>query len=249
MVEVAGTVTAQNRDISSVLMRPRTSCLSFGEYRMRLATLVGTAALAWSAMASSATAQVTTVGSQGAFNALGTVTQNTNWDAYPATVNLPGSPFTVGSLTFIEGGQNLIYGVGGYNMARNLFTDNYVRGTTVQVAGNFNMLAFNAGNFSGSSNTTFSITTNLGNYGFATALLGASNQAPLTFVGFEATGTGEYFTQFSWNDQAATGITDVQLGVSGMSTVPEPATYALMSFGLCMVGAVARRRRSASLSA
>src|SRR5258706_5237242 len=118
---------------------------------MRIQTLLASAAMALVASVSavSANAAVTLISTQAAFSAAGTITQNTNWDASPAGFSYPGSPFTVGELTFVEGSQNLIGDTpgAGYNTARPLLTDNNVAGTTIEIAGLHELFAFKLGNF------------------------------------------------------------------------------------------------------
>ena len=148
---------------------------------------------------------------------------------------------TVGDLTFVAGGQSLICGTGtGYNLARNLFTDNYVRGTTIQIAGTHNLFAFNLGNFFSSGAANVNVATNLGSYAFTPSVGTATNSGALTFFGVQAS-AGEYFTSVSYSGGNATGATDVQLG----GAVPEPASWALMISGFGMAGAMLRRRKVA----
>lgn len=207
---------------------------------MKLFSLLATAATAL-ALASAAQAAVVQIGTQGAFTAAGAITQNTNWDAYGTGFTTPGNNFVVGDMTFVEGGQNLIGGVGGYGMLRPLFTDNFVAGTTILIAGLHNLFGLNAGNFFGTGPTTFTLTTNLGAYVFNDIVDTATGQAPLSFHGFQA-GPGEYFTSVAWSSAQATGVTDVQLGAA--AGVPEPATWALMISGFGLAGASLRRRRT-----
>jgi hypothetical protein len=207
---------------------------------MNLKTASLTMVFAAAVFSSGAQASVSQIGSQAAFSAAGTILQNTNWDSYGSGFSYPGSPFTVGDLTFVEGGQNLIGGTGtdyDYDLARNLFTDNSVRGTTAQVAGSYDLLGFNAGNFYGTDSETFSITTNLGSYSFVETVNTAVSQAPLTFFGFQA-GAGEHITSFAWSGAGATGLTDIQLGTA----VPEASTWVMMLAGFAGLGFLGYRR-------
>jgi hypothetical protein len=199
---------------------------------------VATAAVIAIALATGAHAQVVSVGSQADFSALGTASQSTNFDAYPTdgSFSLPGSPFSVGDLSFVAGGENLIGGTGSYGFARNLITDNYVQGTTIQIDGVHDLFALNAGNFFSTGNATFSLTTNLGSYQFVETVTDGAQG--FSFFGFQA-GAGEYFTSFNVSGSNATGMTDIQLA----QAVPEPETYALMLAGLGVVCFVARRQR------
>ena len=204
-----------------------------------------------SVSAVSANAAVTQIATQGAFTAAGTITQNTNFDSSPNGFSFPGSPsFTVGDLTFVEGGQNLIGDTpgAGYNTARRLLTDNFVAGTTIQIAGLHNLFAFNLGNFFSTGAANLALVTNLGNYNFSPTVNSAVNLGALTFVGFQA-GAGEYFTSVKYSGGNATGATDIQLGTSG--AVPEPTTWALMLTGFLGAGVALRsnRRRQVALAA
>ena len=202
---------------------------------------IAAAAVTAIALAGAAHANVSQVGSQAAFNAAGTVSQNTNWDSYGAGFHSPGSPLTVGNETFVEGASNLIGGVGTeYNLARNLLTDNSVAGTTIDLSGQYNLFAVNAGNFFDAAPETFKITTNLGIYNFTPTVSTATNFGALTFLGFEA-GRGEYFESIQFTGVGATGVTDVQIGSA--SVVPEPASMSLMLMGLAGIGAALRSRR------
>ena len=207
---------------------------------MRKLLLATAAVVAFgAASATPASATVIQIGSQAAFSASGTIVQNTNWDSYGAGFFFPGSPFVVGDLTFIAGGQNLIGGVGTvYNFARNLFTDNNVLGTMALIANSYDLLGFNAGNFFGTGTTTFVIATNLGSYTFPDNVNTATNLAPLSFFGFKA-GAGESFSSISWSGSQATGITDVQIGES---KIPEPTALVLLGMGLTSLGLIRRRR-------
>jgi hypothetical protein len=214
-------------------MKPKTA-LMFGALNIAAVLPIG------------AQAGVVQIASQAAFSASGTIVQNTNWDAYPTGPTFPGSPFTVGDLTFVQqGSYNLIEGAGGgsggYNLARALFTNFSLLGTTVQITGTFDLLGFNAGNLLGDGPATFTIITNLNTYAFSDMVYSATNQAPLTFFGFEATG-GEHIVSINYIGNTGPGITDVQLG----DTVPEPAAWALTLIGLGGMGLTMRSRRRAA---
>ncbi len=73
-----------------------------------------------------------------------------------------------------------------------------------------------------------------------------ADQGSLTFVGFQAS-AGEYFTSVQWFGENATGVTDVQLGIT--TAVPEPETYAMMLAGLGLLGFAARRRKAKAAAA
>ncbi len=199
------------------------------------------AAAAAFAFAGAANAGVTLIGSQAALDAAGTITQNSNWDSYGAGWTYPASSFNVGDLTFVAGGQNLIGGVGDYGMSRPLFTDNNVAGTTINIAGSYDLFGLNAGNFRGSTNASFQVTTNVGSYLFTPFVDSATYGGALTFVGFQAD-AGEYITSVKVSGSGATGFTDIQLGTSG--GVPEPATWAMLITGFGLVGAAMRRRKT-----
>ncbi len=209
----------------------------------RLPFVLTAIALAYLIGMGNAYALVVQIDSQSAFSADGTIFQNTNWDSYGAGFFYPPSSFTVGDLTFVAGGQNIIGGVGTpYNLSRNLFTDNFGLGMTILIAGTYDMFAVNAGHFAFPGSAVFTITTNLGTYTFNETVSVAYNQGPLTFLGFEAD-AGEFFTSVNWtwgfSGVNAVGVTDVQLG-----SIPEPATLALLGLGLAGLGFNKRRSKN-----
>ena len=197
--------------------------------------------------AGQAQSAVTQVGSQGAFSALGTIVQNTNFDLNGGDFTEPGSPVTYGALTFTAGGVSMIGGINANGMARSLFTDGEIAGTTISIEGNYSLFALNAGNFfEAAGPAIFDITTNLVNYSFEQMVSSAVDLGSLTFVGFQA-GAGEYFTSVRWHGESATGVTEVQLGIT--TAVPEPETYAMMLAGLGLLGFAARRRKAKAAAA
>jgi hypothetical protein len=193
-------------------------------------------------------AGVVFVGSQGALNALGTITQNTNFDSNGAGFTAPGSPYVVGALTFVEGGENLIGGISPpYNFTRSLITDNFVEGTTVNITGAYNLFGANAGNFRGTAGAeNFLVTTTSSSYLFTPTINSAVNGGTLTFVGFQSD-PGENITSVYWSGPSATGLTDIQIGNTGTGAVPEPATWLTMILGFGLMGAAMRRRPKATV--
>lgn len=195
-------------------------------------------ALTGALAAGSVNAGVSAVSDQAAFSVLGTIAQNVNFDsyAYPGW-SFPGSPFVVGDLTFIAGGESVIGG-GYYGFPRNLLTDDYMLGTAIKVSGAYDLFAFNMGSFAGTNVEALDITTNFGTYQFLEFL-------PVTpgmqFFGFQTTSAGEYFTSIAIYGSGAAGFTDVQIGVSA---VPEPETYAMLLVGLGLLGFSVRRKQN-----
>lgn len=197
------------------------------------------AAGAFALLAGNAQAQVTFIGSQSAFSSAGNITQNTNFDGNGGGFTYPGDPFTVGALTFVQGGHNLIGGVDDYGLVRPLLTDNLIAGTTVNVAGAYNLFGFAAGNFSNQTGASaITVTTNLNTYAFTPTV--AYGGDPLTFLGFQST-AGETISSVRFISSGALGGTDFQIGTAG-SAVPEPATWAMMLLGFGMTGFGLRRR-------
>lgn len=124
----------------------------------------------------------------------------------------------------------------------------YVAGTTINVAGSYNMFAFNAGNFYGPGMSSITVVTNLGSYNFSLMVGGV--QPPLTFLGFDSD-VGEDILSVWMGGGYAIGGTDFQLGNQGPANagpapqVPEPTSWALMVAGFGLVGSALRRRRLA----
>jgi hypothetical protein len=225
-----------------------------GGISMRIERLAaGTAlALAVAFAAAPASAAVTLITTQAAFSGLGAITQNTNWDAYPAGFSSPADPFAVGDLTFVPGTDNIIGDTnpfGQFKFARLLLTDNNYAGTTIQIAGLHDLFAFNLGNFRGTVPVNILLVTNFGSYSFSPTVNSAANRGALTFVGFRAD-AGEVFTSVRYSSaiNVGPGATDIQLGTAA---IPEPAAWALMLTGFLGAGTALRsaRRRQAALAA
>ncbi|MBB3222375.1 PEP-CTERM sorting domain-containing protein [Pseudoduganella umbonata] len=206
----------------------------------RLVHLAAAALLA--AVAGTASADVVFVAERDAFNALGTIAHNSNFDDFGPGFSFPGTPFTRGDVTYTSD-ENLTVGAGagfGIGSLRTLISNDYFTGLTGTIAAGYTLFGFDAAVSSGPVDIT--IATNQATYTFDGVAL-ADGVSGLTFQGFQATGAGEYFTGFridTLGDGYLPGMTDVAVGVS---PVPEPATGMLLLGGLGVLG-LARWRRA-----
>jgi hypothetical protein len=195
---------------------------------------------------SSASAGVVGYGDRTVFNAQGEIVHNTNFDDFSGRFSFPGDPFTRGDVTF-NSGENLIVGECSYSIGctRNVLAYNYwspLTGSISSATHQYDLFGFDVAVTWGPISIT--VSTNQTAYTFSN--LNVPNGSPnFAFKGFQAT-DGEYFTGFridSIGSGYLAGITDVAVGVSGNTEVPEPGTLALA--GIALAGIAGLRRRKA----
>jgi hypothetical protein len=194
-----------------------------------------------------AQASIITYGNQGAFNALGTIAHNTNFQSAGSYFTSPGNPYTVGDVTY-HSFDNLIWGSSTqYTNTEPLIGNNYwtpILGS-IATGPRYNMFGFDIGTYN-TSPITITLDTNLGAYVYPSLHIVNSQAGLLEFEGFVAS-AGEYFTGFNITADNGPGnlpgITHVEVGQTGGAPVPEPSTISLLGAGLAAVGMFGRKAR------
>ncbi|MEP6778443.1 MAG: PEP-CTERM sorting domain-containing protein [Gemmatimonadaceae bacterium] len=186
------------------------------------------------------------------FQSCGTTTTTLGTNTTLSATNLGPCSSINSNMTFRPQAEGELY-IAGPNQSSNITTALGVNGP----AGGYNEVAF------GSSMKAFGadLFQNIGGgfqfevgQPFLAVILGAGNAVVGSFSFNIAATTGGFFGFTSVQNVTAVRISqttgygvmdNVSIGAASTSTVPEPSIWALMTAGLCAVGVVARRRRSA----
>ncbi|MCX7207551.1 MAG: PEP-CTERM sorting domain-containing protein [Proteobacteria bacterium] len=202
-----------------------------------------TLGLCLAAFSINASASISTFDDRSLFNTQGKIHYNSHFDDFSDGFNYPGTPFSLGDITYTSQ-ENLTIGSGTpYSIGnkQTVLSDEYFSPIIGEIASStpYNLFGFDAAITTGLA--SFTINTNLYSYYFKGLSL-ADGSKHLTFQGFKTDSAEEYFTGFSLEaaeNRALLGISNVAVGVT--SPVPEPASYALLLIGL--VGVIARRKQ------
>ncbi len=202
-----------------------------------------TLGLCLAAFSINASASISTFNDRSFFNAQGKIHYNSHFDDFGDGFNYPGTPFSLGDITYTSQ-ENITIGSGTpYSIGnkQTVLSDEYFSPITGQIASStpYSLFGFDAAITAGLA--SFTINTNLHSYRF-TGISLANGSEQLTFKGFKTDSAEEYFTNFSLEaaeNRALLGISNVAVGVT--SPVPEPASYALLLMGL--LGVITRRKQ------
>lgn len=146
----------------------------------------------------------------------------------PGSVDL--GPLTLGSTGPLFAQNNNLWGTGGYLSAQQL------TGATVTLSFDNPVTAF-AFDYAAGSSLTISVSSQSttlpgGTYPpFIMSFFGVTADAPFSSASFTMSGSG-------------TDLDNLRLG--SIAAVPEPATWAMMILGFCVIGGALRRRRPAA---
>jgi hypothetical protein len=191
--------------------------------------------------------------SRSIFEAAGTIAKNYGYEDIPPTT-LPGAPWTTHGITYTSPG-NYIVGPGSRPFFEpavamplsNVLMTGWMGALTgnIDTVPQYNMFGVDMAYIgSYSSDIYFRVFTNLAEYTFWPIILPDVGTAQ-TFYGW-TTGSGEYFTGFSFGSQngnrSAPTMDNTTLGHTGNPTrVPEPAMITLLAISLVGLAAFTRK--------
>ena len=188
-------------------------------------------------------ATIVGVGSRVALNSQGIIMENYGFEDFTGSdFYAPGNPWTAHSVTY-NNGNNLIIGpASGYAPLTNVMCNDYWTPNTGTINGTHNMFAFDVSGIQTNS-VKLTVETNL-NTLILDSLTVLDAATGMSFFGFTATGSGEYFTAFRLDglNGGAPVIDNVTLGSLGTAAVPEPTTLLLVGAGLGVIGFLRRRK-------
>jgi len=149
-------------------------------------------------------ATFSTFNSRAAFLASGTVAFNTDFEGYTTSFHFPGTPWTVGGITYTTNSNLIVGTASGYNPPSAVFCNNLWSPMQGSVQAGYDMLGFDIGMLGNTTPVNATITTNQNTYYFPNLAI-AHWTAGGSFVGFITSNSGEYFTGFHFASQQGTG--------------------------------------------
>jgi hypothetical protein len=195
-------------------------------------------------------ASVIEYSSESMFQSQGTIAYNSTFNDFGTGFGFPGDPFTRGDVTYTST-NNLTWGntAIGWSGLYSTLSDTLIGNNwwtpitgTISTGPQYNMFGFHIGTYN-TSPITFNLTTNLGNYTFASETIADSAAGNYDFRGF-ISGSGEYLTGFSvvadYGSGNLPGLTHVQVGHTA-NNVPDGSTTLLLS-SIGFLGLAALRR-------
>ncbi|NHQ87624.1 PEP-CTERM sorting domain-containing protein [Iodobacter sp. HSC-16F04] len=193
-----------------------------------------TLGLLLSVLSFAASAGIISFNSRDLFNRQGDIHFNSNFDDFAEGFNYPGTPFSLGDITYLSE-ENLTIGRGtqySIGNSQTVLSNEYFSPIKGEIASltHYTLFGFDAALTHGLASIV--LETNLSRYTFADLSLPDGNDG-LGFNGFKTNQAGEYFTGFSFaalEYHALAGISNVALGT--VSPVPEPENMALLLIGI-----------------